>query len=92
MEVVVAGEPELRPARKVRLEQMRGGLRRVLFEILTWMFPVPPSATVFPAWSTLLSLVLNGFVASAAVPMPRSVRFCRLVMATTPAAQAVPLK
>ena len=62
------------------------------FEILTWMLPVPPSATVFPAWSTLLSLVLNGFVASAAVPMPRSVRFCRLVMATTPAAQAVPLK
>jgi hypothetical protein len=56
------------------------------------MLPVPPSAIVFAACSSLLSLALNEFVASAAVPMPRSVRFCRLVMATTPAAQAVPLK
>ncbi len=90
MEVVVAGEPELRPARKVRLNRCEAVFAAFSFEILTWMLPVPPSATVFPAWSTLLSLALNGFVASAAVPMPRSVRFCRLVMASTPAAQVVP--
>src|SRR3954451_1533092 len=34
VEVVVAGEPELRPAREVRLEQMGGGLRRVLLRDL----------------------------------------------------------